>query len=329
MSIGGAAAQQHRRPRCEAGARDRAGTRTPTSEVSALAVAGSTVYAGGDFSRIGGSDRNHIAALDATHRRRRRAGTRTPNAERVCARRLRLDRLRRRRLQPHRRQRAQLHRRPRCHQRRRHRLEPEREPRRRTRSPCSGSTVYAGGSFTSIGGQPRNYIAALDATSGAATAWNPNANQASCTRSPSPARTVYAGGNFTSIGGRAARHIAALDATPAEATRLEPEREPAASYAARRLRLAPSTPAATSRASAAQPRNRIAALDATSGAATDWNPNANGLVYALAVSGSTVYAGGSFTRIGGLSRTGIAALDATTGLAARHGHGAGNRPAAG
>ena len=34
-----------------------------------------------------------------------------------------------------------------------------------------GSTVYAGGSFTNIGGQPRNYIAALSIGSGSATAW--------------------------------------------------------------------------------------------------------------------------------------------------------------
>ena len=38
----------------------------------------------------------------------------------------------------------------------------------------SGATVYAGGRFTSIGGQTRNHLAALDAASGAATAWNPH-----------------------------------------------------------------------------------------------------------------------------------------------------------
>jgi hypothetical protein len=38
----------------------------------------------------------------------------------------------------------------------------------------AGDTVYAGGSFTTVGGQARNNLAALDATTGAATAWNPN-----------------------------------------------------------------------------------------------------------------------------------------------------------
>jgi hypothetical protein len=40
----------------------------------------------------------------------------------------------------------------------------------------SGNTVYAGGIFTSVGGQPRNRLAALDASTGGATGWNPNPN---------------------------------------------------------------------------------------------------------------------------------------------------------
>jgi hypothetical protein len=39
----------------------------------------------------------------------------------------------------------------------------------------SGSTVYAGGSFSSIGGQTRNNIAAISISTGSATSWNPNA----------------------------------------------------------------------------------------------------------------------------------------------------------
>src|SRR5450756_316767 len=60
-----------------------------------------------------------------------------------------------------------------------------------------------------------------------------------------------------------------------------------------------------------QTRNRIAAIDAATGEATSWNPNANGAVYALAVSGTTVYAGGWFTSIGRQTRNYIAALDAS------------------
>jgi hypothetical protein len=45
-------------------------------------------------------------------------------------------------------------------------------------------------------------------------------------------------------------------------------------------------------------RNYLAALNSTTGAVTSWDPNANSLVRALAVSGSTVYAGGDFSFIG-------------------------------
>src|SRR4030042_1805457 len=133
----------------------------------------------------------------------------------------------------------------------------------------SGSTIYAGGEFTSVGGQPRNRLAALDPnpaspTYGQATAWNPNADGAVRDFAHSGS-TVYAGGDFTSIGGQA--------------------------------------------------RNRIAALDATTGLATTWNPNAYERVRTLRLSGSTVYAGGNFTSVGGETRNRIAALAATPGRA--------------
>ena len=64
-----------------------------------------------------------------------------------------------------------------------------------------------------------------------------------------------------------------------------------------------------------QTRNLIAALDVETGLAITWNPNANNIIRALAVSGMTVYAGGNLTSIGGKTRRGIAALDAPTGLA--------------
>jgi hypothetical protein len=45
-------------------------------------------------------------------------------------------------------------------------------------------------------------------------------------------------------------------------------------------------------------RNRAAAVW-TDGTLAAWNPNVNSTVNALAVSGSTVYLGGSFTTVGG------------------------------
>src|SRR5207302_7508661 len=82
------------------------------------------------------------------------------------------------------------------------------------------SALYVGGDFTSIGGQARSHVAALD-TSGKATSWNPDANDdvdALAVKGP----TVYAGGQFTSIGGRPRNRIAALD-TSGKATSFDPD----------------------------------------------------------------------------------------------------------
>ncbi|MBE0661408.1 MAG: hypothetical protein IH597_02985, partial [Bacteroidales bacterium] len=78
-----------------------------------------------------------------------------------------------------------------------------------------GSTLYVGGWFTQIGGQPRTYLAALNATSGAATSWNPVLNSAvySIQRN---ADIVSAGGTFTLVNGRSHNYFAMLDANTAE-----------------------------------------------------------------------------------------------------------------
>ena len=73
----------------------------------------------------------------------------------------------------------------------------------------SGSTIYAGGGFYTIGGQPRDGVAALDANTGLATAWNPYANDQVHALAISGS-TVYVGGDFTTIGGQPRTGIAAL-----------------------------------------------------------------------------------------------------------------------
>jgi nitrite reductase/ring-hydroxylating ferredoxin subunit len=181
----------------------------------------------------------------------------------------------------------------------------------------SGTTVYTGGWFTSIGGQSRNHIAALDVTTGNATTWNPNANNNIYSLAVS-GTTVYTGGDFTNIGGQSRNSIAALDVTTGNAMAWNPD-----------VRNALATPYVNALAFSGtivyaggnfdniggQSRNRIAALDATTGNALAWNPNANGTILSLAVSGAKVYAGGDFDTIGGQVRYNIAALDLATGNA--------------
>jgi outer membrane protein assembly factor BamB len=60
-------------------------------------------------------------------------------------------------------------------------------------------------------------------------------------------------------------------------------------------------------------RSRLAAINANSGKLTDWAPQVNRPVSALAVKGGRVYAGGVFTRAGGERHNYVALIDAATG----------------
>ena len=65
----------------------------------------------------------------------------------------------------------------------------------------SGGVAYAGGGFTTIGGQVRDRIAALDAATGNATAWNPSASTTVSALTVTNNR-VHIGGSFTELGGQ-------------------------------------------------------------------------------------------------------------------------------
>lgn len=179
----------------------------------------------------------------------------------------------------------------------------------------AGGVLYVGGEFTQIGGAARGRIAALDAAGGTVTAWNPGADAPVSTLWVDGA-VVYAGGEFTQIGGAARGRIAALDAVGGTATAWDPS----ANGAVRVLRL-DGTRLYTGgefTAMGGLERNRLAALDTavTSGIVDPvWDPSAGGAVEALALDGGTLYAGGAFSSVNGVTRRNLAALDLATGTA--------------
>src|SRR5262249_2898278 len=135
----------------------------------------------------------------------------------------------------------------------------------------SGSTLYVGGAFSSLGGATRNNIAALDASTGNATPWNPDADNTVDSLAVSGA-TVYPGGQFGTIGGQTRNRIAALDVSSGAATSWNPDASSGSGEAV--LALAVSGPTVYAggvfTTIGGQPRNNIAALDTTTGAATAW-----------------------------------------------------------
>lgn len=179
----------------------------------------------------------------------------------------------------------------------------------------SGTTVFVGGAFTTIGGQARNNLAGIDTVTGLATTWQADASSIVNCLGVS-AGQLYVGGYFTTIGtGATARnYIASIDTASTAAVSAW---DPNSSGVISSLVVSGSTvyTAGGFTTIGGQTTNGIAALDATTGLASTWNPSLTGNVIVLAVFGSTVYAGGTFTAIGGQSRNNIAALDASTGLA--------------
>ena len=174
----------------------------------------------------------------------------------------------------------------------------------------SGSTVYVGGSFANIGGQARNNLAAVDATTGLATAWNPDVDLPVWDVVVSGS-TVYAGGRFSTVNQGttplARSRIAAFNNTDGTATSFDAN----ADDEVWTLAVDGSTVYAGGwfEKMGGQDRWRIAAMDASTGNLTPWSAHADYHVYTLSVSGSTIYAGGDVNIMGGQIRNNLAALD--------------------
>jgi hypothetical protein len=195
----------------------------------------------------------------------------------------------------------------------------------------SGSTVYVGGQFTTIGSQGRNYLAAIDSGNSCLTSynptsclqpWNPHANNWVLALAVN-GTTVYAGGLFTSIGGQMRNKLAAIGTNGSVQ-----DWNPNANGQVYDIFVSGTTIyvggdftcfgncISGTEGVDKWTRNRLAAIDVGNSCLTafspsclqPWNPNANSTVFALAVSGSTVYAGGDFTSIGGTARNRLAAI---------------------
>src|SRR5262249_12478667 len=254
---------------------------------NALALSGATIYAGGYFTKLnvaadgtGGVTRNHLAAINADGS----LSNWNPSANALV----------------------------------------------RTLA-VSGNVIYAGGAFTKLnvaadgsGGVARSALAAINANGSLSNA-SPSANNSVYTLLVSNG-VIYAGGFFTKMnaapdgsGGVVRNYLAAFSAD-GTLTNWNPSADSAI--------LALTSSGGTIYAggyftkmntaadgSGGVARKQLAAINAD-GSLSNWNPSANDSVTSLLASGSTIYAGGIFTKLnvdssggGGVSRNYLAAIN--------------------
>lgn len=180
----------------------------------------------------------------------------------------------------------------------------------------SGSTVYVGGAFTSIGGQPRAYLAAINTNTGAASNWD-TATDGPVSRLILRESSLIVGGGFVNMGGQTRRGLAEVDIFDASIGAIDPRLHVTRQFTgflnveALALVDGQLMVGGYFSGAGAVDRRHIAALDAHTGAATDWAPEADNMVQNLLLDGDTLYAHGLFLTIGGQPRSRVAALDVT------------------
>jgi trimeric autotransporter adhesin len=171
-----------------------------------------------------------------------------------------------------------------------------------------GQRLYVGGDFIRAGGAKRNNLAAFDLRTGALSPWNPDANR-NVYALLVDGSTVLAGGNFEKVGGAEHDGIVKLD----DSGRAMPFAADIGGASAWARSGSSLYVAGSCDAPKGIERNGACAIDTTTGALLPWNPDADSVVWTLAVSDSAVYVGGVFNEIGRRSRTAVAALDPVTG----------------
>jgi hypothetical protein len=194
----------------------------------------------------------------------------------------------------------------------------------------SGGVIYVGGVFelvnaavvpgTGLRGEPRRNLAAVDATTGLATPWNPNIFDGEIKALVVGGSVVYAGGSFDQVGlmgQEAVRfNLAAFDVGSGMATTWNPSVRGVAGDVVFALRVSEGVVYAGGRFDGigGQTRENLAAVDRAASLATSMNLPANDTVLSLFDDGRRLYVVGMFTTIGGQPRARLAAIDKATGL---------------
>lgn len=190
----------------------------------------------------------------------------------------------------------------------------------------SRNIVYIGGDFTQVGGQSRQRLAALNATTGALLPWNPSVNAAVNVITVDGSR-IYVGGRFTEASGNTTvRRVAAFDLSGNLITSwlprvqsagfppgLDPQADPSRVNAIHVFGDRVIIGGLFTQAGALA-RRHLAAFAVSNAALDNWNPGASSEIFALASRGSSLFVGGDFTEISGSARSALASYGSNLSL---------------
>ncbi|NOY61688.1 MAG: hypothetical protein GXP10_00805, partial [Gammaproteobacteria bacterium] len=176
------------------------------------------------------------------------------------------------------------------------------------------STLYVGGGFSTIGGQSRSRVAALDtlSDSNTVTPWSTSVTGAAVNTLDLSAdgKSLYIGGEFSAVGGSLRTNLAKLDTTVDNAA-LGPW-SPVVDGAVNVIALNHNEEAlylgGEFSTLSGLGRRYLGIVDLGTGAGTDWNPAPDAPVEGLAVRGNSIYSGGQFGLVQNRPRVGLAAF---------------------
>jgi uncharacterized delta-60 repeat protein len=175
--------------------------------------------------------------------------------------------------------------------------------------------ILVGGFFTSIGGQPRNSMARLDATTGLADSFDPNVEGSVYTIAVQADGKILIGGIFLFPHSCIAR----LDPTTGQADSLDPQANGGITSIAVQADgkiLVGGYFNGINGNFGGQDRSHIARLDPATGLADSFNPDPSNPVTSIALQADgKILVGGDFTNISGQARNHLARLDPATGQA--------------
>lgn len=170
--------------------------------------------------------------------------------------------------------------------------------------------LYVGGAYKHIGGARRSGIAAIDPATGKPTPWHVRTSGIAASVAMAIGKgVIYLGGGFNSVDGKKTPlGVAAIMARTGRVTPWIPRRKNGAGY----FRDANSILVTHGQVLIGSVDEGFAAFSTSTGYALRWPERLEGNVWALAVSGDTVFLGGSpdsgFYRVGGKSAHSLASV---------------------